>query len=76
MLSLVRFLVVLAVIGGIAYGGMFALVSFVEPNPREMTVRVPSGMIDPQPVPLPQTIRIDPSATSEISTGEQPVTEQ
>lgn len=41
MPSLIRFIVFLAVIAGIAYGAMFALVFFVEPNPREITVRVP-----------------------------------
>jgi len=41
MPSLIRFIVFLAVLGGIAYGAMFALILFVEPNPREITVRVP-----------------------------------
>jgi len=41
MPSLIRFIVFLAVLAGIAYGAMFALVVFVEPNPREVTVRVP-----------------------------------
>ncbi|BDV39004.1 hypothetical protein DSM21852_22570 [Methylocystis bryophila] len=35
--SLVRFLTILAVLGAIAYGIMLALVSFVTPEPREMT---------------------------------------
>ena len=36
-----RFLVILAILGGIAYGAMFALATFVEPNYGEMSVRVP-----------------------------------
>ena len=37
MPSLVRFLTILAVLGVIAYGVMLALVTFVTPEPREMT---------------------------------------
>ncbi len=47
MPSFIRFLVVLAVIAGAIYGGMFALATFVEPNPREMTVRVPAERLEP-----------------------------
>ncbi len=79
MVSLVRFLIILAILAGIGYGGMFALVTFVEPNTREMTVRVPSSDIDPRPAPMPRTAPppapvIDPAATGEISDdiGETP----
>jgi hypothetical protein len=41
MPSLFRFLTVVAVIGGLIYGGLFALANFVNPTPREMTVSVP-----------------------------------
>lgn len=41
MPSLFRFLSVVAVIGGLIYGGIFALANFVNPKPREMTVSVP-----------------------------------
>lgn len=41
MPSLFRFLTVLAVIGGIGYGIVFALANFVSPKPREMTVTIP-----------------------------------
>ena len=37
MPSLFRFLTVVAVIGGIVYGVIFALANFVNPKPREMT---------------------------------------
>lgn len=47
MPSFIRFLVVLAVIAGAVYGGMVALVTFVEPNPREMSVRVPNERLEP-----------------------------
>jgi hypothetical protein len=41
MPSLFRFLTVVAVIAGIAYGAIFALANFVNPKPREMTVTIP-----------------------------------
>jgi hypothetical protein len=41
MPSLFRFLTVVAIIGGIVYGGIYALANFVNPKPREMTVSVP-----------------------------------
>lgn len=40
MPSLIKFIVFCAVIVGIGIGGMFALVSYTEPNPREIEVRV------------------------------------
>jgi hypothetical protein len=36
MPSLFRFLTVVAIIGGIVYGVIFALANFVTPKPREM----------------------------------------
>ena len=41
MPSLFRFLTVVAVIGGIVYGAIFALANFVSPKPREMSVTIP-----------------------------------
>jgi hypothetical protein len=40
MPSLFRFLTVVAVIGGIGYGVIFALANFVNPTPREMTLTI------------------------------------
>ena len=42
MPSLFRFLTVVAVIGGILYGAIFALANFVTPKPREMSVSIPA----------------------------------
>jgi hypothetical protein len=42
MPSLFRFLTVVAVIGGIIYGIIFALANFVTPKPREMSVSIPA----------------------------------
>ena len=41
MPSLFRFLTAVAVIGGLVYGGIFALATFFNPPPREITVTVP-----------------------------------
>ncbi len=41
MPSLFRFLTVIAVLCGLAYAGMFALATFVQPKQGEMSVRVP-----------------------------------
>src|SRR5262249_48548204 len=41
MPSLLRFLMIVGVIGGIAYGAMFALATFGAPTPRDITVTVP-----------------------------------
>jgi hypothetical protein len=42
MPSLFRFLIVVAIIGGLIYGVIFALANFVNPKPREMTVTIPA----------------------------------
>ena len=41
MTTLFRFLTVVAVIGGLIYGGIFVLATFVDPKPREITVTIP-----------------------------------
>lgn len=48
MPSLIRFLFVLGILAGIGYGGLFALTVFVEPTPREMTVKIPAKKLNPQ----------------------------
>ncbi len=45
--TLFRLLFVVGLIGGLAYGAMLALVTFVQPQPREIT----------QTVPLPKGLR-------------------
>jgi len=41
MPSLFRFLVVIGILGGLLYAGIFTLATMVEPQPREITVTVP-----------------------------------
>jgi hypothetical protein len=44
--SLIRFLVIVAILAGLVYGGMIALVTFVEPQPREMTQSLPASKLN------------------------------
>lgn len=46
MPSLVRFLVVIGVLAALVYGAMIALVSFVTPQPREMTQTIPASRLN------------------------------
>ncbi len=47
MPSLVRFLIVIAALAGLAYGAMLALVTFVEPVTRPMEQAVPPAKLNP-----------------------------
>lgn len=47
MPTLFRFLTVLAILAGLAYGGMYALATLVEPSKGEMSVRIPLDELDP-----------------------------
>lgn len=46
MPSLIRFLIIAGILAGLIYGGMIALVTFVEPQPREMTQTIPSARLN------------------------------
>jgi predicted MFS family arabinose efflux permease len=48
MPTLFRLLVVIALIVGAVYGGMFALATYVKPNVGEISVRVPPDRINRQ----------------------------
>jgi phage shock protein PspC (stress-responsive transcriptional regulator) len=48
MPSLVRFLVTLLVLAGLGFAAMYVLANFVEPKPREMTIRIPQERLDPK----------------------------
>ena len=41
MPSLFRFLAILGIIAAVVYGGVVALASLVQPQPREITVTIP-----------------------------------
>ncbi len=48
MPSLIRFLIAVGFVVGIVYGAMFALATFVDPQPREISVRVPPDLLQPE----------------------------
>jgi hypothetical protein len=45
MPTLFRFLLVVGLLGGLAYAGAFSLVRVVNPQPREMTVIIPQDKL-------------------------------
>ncbi len=45
MPSLLRLLMVVGLLGGFAYGAMFALANFVQPKPREMSITIPASKL-------------------------------
>ncbi|ANL29781.1 hypothetical protein AMC90_CH04029 [Rhizobium phaseoli] len=47
MPTLFRFLFVCAILAGTVYGAMWALATFVEPEPRDVTIRIPSERVNP-----------------------------
>jgi hypothetical protein len=48
MPSLLRFLLLLCVLAGAAYGAMYALAYYYDPKPREITVSVPPDRFSKQ----------------------------
>jgi hypothetical protein len=44
--SLIKFLLFAGILAGIVYGGMIALVAFVEPQPREMSQTIPPARLN------------------------------
>jgi len=44
--SLIRFLLLAGILAGIVYGAMIALVTFVEPQPREMSQTIPPARLN------------------------------
>lgn len=48
MPSLIRFLIGVVVFVALGAVGLYALANFVDPRPREMTIRVPQERLDPR----------------------------
>ena len=46
MPSLIKFLLLAGILAGIIYAGMIALVTFVEPQPREMSQSIPPARLN------------------------------
>lgn len=62
MPTLIRLLVLLLVLVGIAYGAMFALVALVDPGEEEVSIRIPARNLLPAP-------ERDPLVRREIDTS-------
>jgi hypothetical protein len=43
--TLFRFLIVVAILAGLGFAAVFALATLVEPQPREITVPIPSNRL-------------------------------
>ncbi len=41
MPTLIRLIIILLFLAGLVYAGMFALVAYVEPTPKQQTIRIP-----------------------------------
>lgn len=46
MPSLIRFLILVGLLGGLIWASMFALVTFVEPEQREMSAPIPANRLN------------------------------
>jgi hypothetical protein len=42
MPTLIRLIITLLFLAGLVYAGMVALIAFVEPTPKEVTIRIPA----------------------------------
>lgn len=60
MPTLVRFFIVLIVLAVAVGAAMVYLANFVEPNSREMTVRIPSSRLEPTVV-VPSAVTVEPA---------------
>lgn len=49
MPSLVKFLAVVGILGAVGFAAVWYLANFVEPKPREITIRIPSDRFKEQP---------------------------
>lgn len=62
MPTLIRLIVVLVVLAGIAFGAMFALVAMVTPRDKQVTMRIPARELVP-------SVAADPLVRREIDTS-------
>ena len=81
MPTLIRLIITLLFLAGLVYAGMFALVAFVEPTPKEVTIRIPQRdlLSAGQPaLPGSQAPAEQPTAdapASEPATAPEPLTD-
>ena len=67
MPTLFRLLITILFLAGLVYAGMFTLVSFVEPNPKEVTLRIPTRELLGEAAPTRPAGMPVPNVTSKPS---------
>lgn len=56
MPTLIRLIITLLFLAGLVYAGMVALIAFVQPTPKEVTIRIPTrDLLSGGQPPLPGT---------------------
>ncbi len=71
MPTIIRFVITLAVLAALAGAAMFYLANFVQPNTRQMTVRIPSSRLSPTPL-APMEAPSPPAAEASGTTDNLP----
>ena len=75
MPTLIRLVVILLVLVGLAYGAMFGLVAMVDPGEKDVTVRIPAGDLVASPERAPVVRReIDTTRTAPAAEPAAPAT--
>lgn len=69
MPTLFRLLVTVLFLGGLAYAGMFALVAFVDPEPKSVSIRIPTRDLLGEPDPARPSALPTPTVTSAPASG-------
>lgn len=77
MPTLLRFLVVLIVLGGLGFAGMIALTVMVDPGEKDITIRIPARELVAPSAPLdlnnlPAPVNVAPRPSSEASSASVP----
>jgi hypothetical protein len=67
MPSLIRLLILLLFLAGLGYGAMFALVAFVEPKQKEITVKIPTRDLLGESNKVPVGGEADPAPATETT---------
>ncbi|MEO5806559.1 hypothetical protein [Devosia sp.] len=65
MPTLIRLVITLLFLAGLVYGGMIALVAYVQPKQKEVTIRIPASELLKSSAPAtPQVIGPKPTAAA------------
>lgn len=78
MPTLIRLFVVLAILAGLGFAGMFALTVMVDPGEKDITIKIPARELVPAEGPavidvndLPAPVNVVSRASSEPSASEE-----